>query len=173
MSDPELSLVPTALAEQHNYFMQLALTQAQRAYDLGEVPVGAVIVDQNNQFVASGFNQTIRFNDPTAHAEIVALRQAAQVLNNYRLPNLRLYVTLEPCTMCIGALLHARIGQIIYGAADPKTGACGSVLALHAQTALNHQTTVSSGVLAQACSRILRQFFRERRQGHKNDCSCP
>ena len=98
------------LAEQHNHFMQIALTQAQLAYDSGEVPVGAVLVNQENQVVASGYNQTITLKDPTAHAEIMALRQAAQQLQNYRLPDLRLYVTLEPCIMCMGALMHARIG---------------------------------------------------------------
>ena len=153
------------LAEQHNHFMQIALTQAQLAYDSGEVPVGAVLVNQENQVVASGYNQTITLKDPTAHAEIMALRQAAQQLQNYRLPDLRLYVTLEPCIMCMGALMHARIGQVIYGASDPKTGACGSLLSVHAHKQLNHQTHVSAGVLAQPCGKILRQFFQARRRG--------
>ena len=153
------------LASQHNHFMQLALEQAQLAYEAGEVPVGAVVVNSDNQVVASAFNQTITLHDPTAHAEIMALRQAAVLLKNHRLPQLRLYVTLEPCVMCMGALMHARIGQVVYGAADPKTGACGSLLSVHAHKQLNHQTRVSAGVLAQPCGKILRQFFQARRRG--------
>ncbi len=156
------------LASQHNHFMQLALEQAQLAYEAGEVPVGAVVVNSDNQVVASAFNQTITLHDPTAHAEIMALRQAAVLLKNHRLPQLRLYVTLEPCVMCMGALMHARIGQVVYGAADPKTGACGSQLSVHAHKQLNHQTRLSSGVLAEPCGKILRQFFQERRRGTKH-----
>lgn len=154
--------------EQDQYFMRLALEQAQYAYELGEVPVGAVLVDANNQVIASGYNQTITRHDPTAHAEIMALRAAATKLENYRLPHLRLYVTLEPCVMCLGALMHARIGQVIFGASDAKTGACGGALSVHAHSQLNHQTRISSGVLAEPCGKILRQFFRERRRGIKH-----
>ena len=143
--------------------MALALDQAYQARERGEVPVGAVVVDAVGQVLGCGYNRTITDNDPTAHAEIVALRQAAQSVSNYRLPGMRLYVTLEPCAMCIGAMLHARLGRIVYGASDPKTGACGSVLSVHTIAQLNHQTLVYSGLMAEACGQILRDFFRERR----------
>ncbi len=143
--------------------MRLALEQAKLAYAAGEVPVGAVVCDANGEVIAAGFNRTIMDHDPTAHAEIVALRQAARVMTNYRLPELTMYVTLEPCAMCMGAMLHARISQVIYGASDPKTGACSSVFSLHEIPQLNHQTHVSGGVLAEECGTMLRQFFRERR----------
>ncbi|MCC2595461.1 tRNA adenosine(34) deaminase TadA [Pusillimonas sp. MFBS29] len=143
--------------------MQLALAQAGLAYAAGEVPVGAVVLDAEGELIGSGFNRTITDSDPTAHAEIVALRVAAAHMGNYRLPGARLYVTLEPCIMCIGAMLHARLDRIVYGAADPKTGACGSVLAAHEISRLNHQTTVQGGVLEDECAELLRRFFRERR----------
>lgn len=143
--------------------MALALEQACQARERGEVPVGAVVVDSGGQVLGRGYNRTITDNDPTAHAEIVALRQAAQSVSNYRLPGMRLYVTLEPCAMCIGAMLHARLDRIVYGASDPKTGACGSVLSVHMIAQLNHQTQVHSGLMAQACGQMLRDFFRERR----------
>lgn len=144
-------------------FMRLALEQAQLAYDLGEVPVGAVLV-KDGQVIARGCNQPIGKHDPTAHAEIVALRGAAELLGNYRLPGCELYVTLEPCMMCCGAMLHARLARVVYGAADPKTGAAGSVLDLFAQEQLNHQTGVAGGVLAEECGALLRSFFAERRK---------
>lgn len=143
--------------------MRLALDQARLAYAAGEVPVGAVVCDASGVVIASGYNRTIMDHDPTAHAEIVALRQAARVMANYRLPELSLYVTLEPCAMCMGAMLHARISRVIYGASDPKTGVCSSVFSLHEIPQLNHQTQVSSGILAEECGAMLRQFFRERR----------
>lgn len=152
-----------AFTPQDETFMRLALQQAQLAWQVGEVPVGAVIVDAQGQVVGQGFNRTITDSDPTAHAEIVALRQAARHQANYRLPGLRLYVTLEPCAMCIGAMLHARLDTIIFGADDPKTGACGSVLTIHAVQSLNHQTHVRGGLLADACGGLLRDFFRQRR----------
>lgn len=148
--------------------MRLALEQAALARDAGEVPVGAVIVDADGAILGTGFNRTITDHDPTCHAEIVALRQAAGALRNYRLPGARLYVTLEPCAMCVGALLHARVAQVIYGAADPKTGACGSVLDLPGIGHLNHQTEFRGGVLADECGEILRAFFRERRRIQKS-----
>jgi tRNA(adenine34) deaminase len=143
--------------------MRLALAQAVQAKELGEVPVGAVLLDADGQLLASGFNRTIVDHDPTAHAEIVALRAAARAAQNYRLPGATLYVTLEPCAMCLGAMLHARVGRIVFAAADPKTGACGSVVNLLEHASLNHQTTAVSGVLAEECGQYLRDFFRDRR----------
>ena len=143
--------------------MRLALAQAVQAKELGEVPVGAVLLDADGQLLASGFNRTIVDHDPTAHAEIVALRAAARAVQNYRLPGATLYVTLEPCAMCLGAMLHARIGRIVFATADPKTGACGGVVNLLEHATLNHQTTAMSGVLAEECGQYLRDFFRDRR----------
>jgi tRNA(adenine34) deaminase len=143
--------------------MRLALAQAVKAKELGEVPVGAVLLDADGQLLASGFNRTIVDHDPTAHAEIVALRAAARSVQNYRLPGATLYVTLEPCAMCLGAMLHARIGRIVFATADPKTGACGGVVNLLEHATLNHQTTAVSGVLAEECGQYLRDFFRDRR----------
>ncbi len=144
-------------------WMQLALAQAAQAQQLGEVPVGAVLVDAQGELLATGFNRTIIDHDPTAHAEIVALRVGAKQLQNYRLPGASLYVTLEPCAMCLGAMLHARLARVVFGAPDPKTGACGSVLNLALEKQLNHHTQVEGGVLAQECGDTLRQFFKERR----------
>jgi tRNA(adenine34) deaminase len=149
-------------------FMQLALTQAQQAWALGEVPVGAVVV-KDGVVIASGFNRPIGSHDPTAHAEIMALRAAAQILGNYRLPGCELYVTLEPCVMCAGAMMHARLARVIYGAADPKTGACGSVVNLFEQEKLNHHTGLSGGVMAEQCAALLKGFFAERRASRRNE----
>lgn len=143
-------------------YMRQALDQAHNAWMLGEVPVGAVVV-KDGHVIATGFNQPIGTHDPTAHAEIMALRAASMALGNYRLPGCELYVTLEPCAMCSGAMMHARLARIVYGAADPKTGACGSILDLFAQDRLNHHAVVVGGVLAQECGAVLRQFFAERR----------
>jgi len=147
--------------------MRLALEQAAQAQSLGEVPVGAVVLDGAGRVIGAGFNRTISGHDPTGHAEIVALRQAAQALGNYRLPEASLFVTLEPCAMCVGAILHARLARVVYGAADPKTGACHSVLNVPAIAQLNHQTQVEGGLLAQECGELLRGFFRARRQAAK------
>lgn len=155
-------LLPACEADHEG--MRLALAQAHLAYQAGEVPVGAIITDAQGQQIAAGFNQTISTTDPTAHAEIVALRQAAKVLSNYRLPGLTVYVTLEPCLMCMGALFNARIERIVFGAHDAKTGVCGSVLTLQDDTRLNHHAQVQGGVLADECVALLRQFFRERRE---------
>jgi tRNA(adenine34) deaminase len=144
-------------------FMRLALEQAALAWDSGEVPVGAVVV-KDGKVIARGFNQPIGQHDPSAHAEIVALRAAGDLLGNYRLPGCELYVTLEPCVMCSGAMLHARLSRVVYGAADPKTGACGSVVNLFGQAELNHQTRVSGGVLAGASGTLLKNFFAARRK---------
>lgn len=146
----------------HDDFMKLALEQAQHAWGLGEVPVGAVVV-KDGVVIATGYNQPIGKHDPTAHAEIVALRAAAEVLGNYRLPGCELYVTLEPCVMCSGAMMHARVAKIVYGAPDPKTGACGSVVNLFEQEQLNHHAQVTGGVLADACADLLKRFFAARR----------
>ncbi len=146
--------------------MRAALEQAEQAWELGEVPVGAVVLDGAGKLIGAGFNRTIVDHDPTAHAEIVALRMAARAVGNYRLPEASLYVTLEPCAMCTGAVLHARLNRVVYGARDPKTGACGSVLDVPASP-FNHQTTVRAGLLEQECGELLRRFFRERRLSAK------
>ena len=143
--------------------MQQALSQAHNAWALGEVPVGAVVV-KDGQVIATGFNQPIGTHDPTAHAEIMALRAAATILGNYRLPGCELYVTLEPCVMCAGAMMHARLKRVVFGAADPKTGACGSIVNLFEQEKLNHHTEVIGGVLAEECGGLLKAFFAERRR---------
>jgi tRNA(adenine34) deaminase len=144
-------------------FMREALALAQQAADNGEVPVGAIIV-KDGLIIGRGANAPISQHDPTAHAEIQALRQAAQHIGNYRLVDCTLYVTLEPCAMCSGAIQHARIAHLVYGANDPKTGCCGSVLNLMAETKLNHHTEVTSGVLAEDCGNLLSGFFKARRQ---------
>jgi tRNA(adenine34) deaminase len=144
-------------------FMRLALDQAHNAWALAEVPVGAVVV-RDGQVIATGFNQPIGNSDPTAHAEIQALRAAAELLGNYRLNHCEMFVTLEPCAMCAGAMQHARIQRLVYGAADPKTGACGSVVDLFAQPRLNHHTAVRAGVMADEAAALLSRFFAERRE---------
>lgn len=144
-------------------FMHQAISQAHNAWALGEVPVGAVVV-KDGEIVATGFNQPIGTHDPTAHAEIMALRAAATILGNYRLPGCELYVTLEPCAMCSGAMMHARLARVVYGASDPKTGACGSIVNLFEQEKLNHHTEVVGGVLGEECGTLLKEFFAERRR---------
>ena len=148
-------------------FMRIALAAADQARALGEVPVGAVLV-KAGEIIATGFNQPIGRHDPTAHAEIAALRAAAELLGNYRLPGCTLYVTLEPCVMCAGAMLHARLSRVVFGAADPKTGACGSVLNLFAEAKLNHHAELTVGVLAEECGTMLSEFFAERRSQSRN-----
>jgi tRNA(adenine34) deaminase len=160
-----LSCVPATdppAAAQDEAFMREALALAAQGRAAGEVPVGAVLV-LDGHVVGRGFNAPISRNDPSAHAEMVALREAAAVLGNYRLPGSTLYVTLEPCTMCAGAMMHARVARVVFGAPDPKTGACGGVLDLFAEARLNHHATVAGGVLAEDCGELLRAFFRERR----------
>ena len=145
------------------YFMEQAMVQARRAETLGEVPVGAVVV-KDGVIIATGYNHPIGTHDPTAHAEIMALRAAAAALGNYRLPGCTLYVTLEPCAMCSGAMMHARLERVVFGASDPKTGACGSVLNLFDEPRLNHHAALQGGVLAEQCGGLLREFFAMRRQ---------
>jgi tRNA(adenine34) deaminase len=147
---------------QDEFYMREALSLARSAECLGEVPVGALVV-RDGVIVGRGFNSPIGESDPTAHAEIAALRDAARNLNNYRLPGCELFVTLEPCAMCAGAILHARIARVIYGARDLKTGVHGSVIDLFAVERLNHHTEVVGGVLAEECGRLLSGFFAERR----------
>jgi len=144
-------------------YMSIAMELARHAWRAGEVPVGAIVV-WNGEIVGRGFNQPISRRDPTAHAEIMALRDAGRRLDNYRLPECSLYVTLEPCAMCAGAIMHARIRRLVYGAADPKTGAAESVVSLFAQTRLNHHTEIEGGVLARECGELISDFFRERRR---------
>jgi len=148
------------------FYMREALLLARQARDAGEVPVGAVVV-QGGAIVGRGFNAPISRHDPSAHAEMMALRDAAQRLGNYRLPGVSLYVTLEPCAMCAGAIMHARVARMVFGAADLKTGAAGSVLDLFAETRLNHHASVTGGVLAAECGMMLSDFFAERRQAAK------
>lgn len=143
-------------------FMQRALELARQAEAAGEVPVGAVIV-KDGIIIGEGFNQPIRLHDPSAHAEMLALRAAASQVENYRLAGCTLYVTLEPCAMCMGAMVHARIGRLVYATADPRTGSAGSIMDLARHPALNHQLEVSSGVLETECAEQLRTFFRSRR----------
>ena len=143
-------------------FMREALGLAAQAAAAGEVPVGAVVV-REGRIIGRGFNRPISSRDPTAHAEIVALREAAGVEANYRLPGCDLYVTLEPCAMCVGAMVHARIARVLFGATDPKTGACGSIVDLPAIVHWNHHGVFSGGILADECGALLRRFFAERR----------
>lgn len=149
-------------SELDRQFMQQALEMARLAAKAGEVPVGAVLV-RDGQVIASAFNQPITQHDPSAHAEMLALRAAAESERNYRLPGTTLYVTLEPCTMCAGAMLHARIDRVVFGAYDPKTGAAGSVMDVFSEKQINHQTEVHGGMMSEECGQLLRDFFKERR----------
>ncbi|KAA3647529.1 MAG: tRNA adenosine(34) deaminase TadA [Proteobacteria bacterium] len=149
------------------HYMQLALDQAKLAAEQDEVPVGAIIV-LNNKLIAAAHNSQIQLQNPTAHAEILAIEQAAQELQNYRLPGCSLYVTLEPCLMCVGAMIHARIERLIYGASDPKSGMAETVDSQFDKSHHNHQVVVTGGVLAQQCGDVLRDFFRAKRQAQKS-----
>lgn len=149
------------------FFMTRALSLADKAQALGEIPVGAVLVDEHNQIIGEGWNLSIIHSDPTAHAEIVALRQGAEKIRNYRLLNCTLYVTLEPCTMCAGAILHSRIKRLVFGAADEKTGAVGSRFHFFEDYKMNHVVEVTGGILAEKCGRKLSDFFRMRREQKK------
>jgi len=149
-------------AELDQQYMRMAIEQAQLAAQAGEVPVGAVLV-KDSQVIAKAFNKPITNHDPSAHAEMLTLREAALAQENYRIPGGTLYVTLEPCAMCSGAMLHARIGRVVYGAPDPKTGAAGSVIDLFASKQINHQTSVEGGIMSEECGQLLRDFFKGRR----------
>jgi tRNA(adenine34) deaminase len=165
--DDAASVVATpavlAVSDRDRRYMTLALEAAESARAAGEVPVGAVLV-RGDEVVATGFNHPIGAHDPSAHAEMAALRAGARSLQNYRLPGCELFVTLEPCLMCAGAIMHARIARVVFGAHDPKTGACGSVVDAFANTQLNHHTHVTGGVLGTECGDALRSFFAHRRQ---------
>jgi tRNA(adenine34) deaminase len=147
----------------HEEFMRLALEEAKRAGQLDEVPVGAVLVSANGEVLAAAGNRTLAAADPTAHAEILALRAAARKVQNYRLLYTTLYVTIEPCPMCMGAILHARVAKLVYGAADPKWGAAGSLYDLPNDTRLNHRVEVAAGVLEIDCRELIQTFFRKKR----------
>lgn len=145
------------------YFMQRAMSLAHKAQAIGEIPVGAVVV-ANGEIIGEGYNQSITLNDPSAHAEMLAIRQAGKVLNNYRMLECTLYVTLEPCPMCAGLLVHSRINRLVFAASDEKTGSAGSVFNLVNHEQLNHQVEVTRGVLANECSDMLSSFFKQRRK---------
>ena len=159
-------MTQTATTTTDSDFMQIALNLAQQAALNDEVPVGAIVV-KDGIVIGRGSNAPIGLHDPTAHAEVIAMREAAQHLGNYRLVDCTLYVTLEPCAMCSGALQHARIARLVYGASDPKTGACGSVVNLMGEPKLNHHCEVLASVLAEECGAILTAFFKQRRLSNK------
>ena len=160
MSSPPSSAIPLSDAA----LMQLAIEQARAAEAAGEVPVGAIVVAPDGATILGrGWNRVIADSDPTAHCEIVAMREAGRTLGNYRLTGCTLVCTLEPCAMCVGAILHARIGRLLYAARDPKAGACGSVLSVMNYPALNHRVEIVEGVLGEECSAMLTDFFRRRR----------
>ena len=150
--------------------MRLALGEAKRAFDEDETPIGAVVV-QGGRVIALAHNRPVHLRDPTAHAEILALRRAAKKLGNYRLTGCSLYVTIEPCAMCAGAIVHARLGRVVFGARDPKAGASGSALKVLNHPKLNHQVEIAQGILEDDCSSILREFFRHRRREQKTEPS--
>jgi tRNA(adenine34) deaminase len=147
----------------YDHFMGLALEQAQKGYECSEVPIGAVLIGSGGEILGTAHNAPISLCDPTAHAEVLVLRQASKALGNYRLPGCSLYVTIEPCAMCVGALLHARVSLLVFGAADPKAGAAGSVVDLTKVEVFNHYIQVIEGVRAEECAELLRRFFLERR----------
>lgn len=149
-------------AELDQQYMRIAIEQAQLAAQSGEVPVGAVLV-KDGQVISKAFNKPIANHDPSAHAEMLAIRETALAEENYRIPGSTIYVTLEPCAMCSGAMLHARIDRVVYGAPDPKTGAAGSVLDIFSSKQINHQTSVEGGIMSEECGQLLRDFFKGRR----------
>lgn len=163
-----MSMNPVPVRETDEAWMRAALAEARRAHEAGEVPVGAVIVAEG-AIVGRGYNQPISGRDPTAHAEVVALRDAAGRLGNYRLPGATLYVTMEPCVMCAGAILHARVARVVYGAREYKTGAHGSILDVFAEPRLNHHCEIEGGVLADECAAMLTSFFESRRQQRRQE----
>jgi len=150
----------------HDYYMRQALSEAQKAYEQGEVPVGCIIV-HNNTIIARGYNQREKLQDPTAHAEMLAITSAASALGSWRLEDTKMYVTLEPCPMCAGAIILSRIPEVYFGAFDPKAGCCGTLMNLLSDTRFNHQPNVVSGICANECSSLLTKFFQEIRQKSK------
>ena len=151
------------MSDTHTKFMELALDEAKKAGQIGEVPVGAILVSENGEILSADHNQTIKLADPTAHAEILALRNASHEINNYRLLNTTLYVTVEPCIMCMGAIVHARISRVVFGATDPKWGAAGSLYNYAADDRLNHRVEIITDVCADDCRRLMQDFFRAKR----------
>ena len=147
----------------HGKYMRLALSEAKKAGQMGEVPIGAILVSENGKILSSTHNRTIDLADPTAHAEILALREAALKINNYRLLNTTLYVTVEPCIMCMGAIVHARISKLVFGTGDPKWGAAGSLYNFAEDDRLNHRVAITNGVCQQECLRLMQEFFRGKR----------
>jgi tRNA(adenine34) deaminase len=156
--------MPTPTHDELTAWMKLALIEADKAADAGEVPVGCVIIGPNGEVLATGQNRRERDEDPTGHAEIVAMREAARVTDSWRLVGCTLLVTLEPCAMCAGAIVNARVPRVVFGATDPKAGACGSVLDITADDRLNHRPQVIGGIEQEACAEVLRAFFREQRR---------
>ena len=152
------------MLEEHGYYMDLALTEAQKAFAADEVPVGAVLIDGEGDILAAAHNRTICHHDPTAHAEIAAIRKAGQKIKNYRFLNATLYVTVEPCVMCMGAIIHSRISHVVFGAMDLKWGAAGSLYRLQEDRRLNHRPQVTGGVCEDACRQIMQDFFKTKRQ---------
>ena len=148
----------------HEFYMQIALSEALKAYEMGEVPVGAVVMSSGGEVLSKSHNETMRRNDPSGHAEIIALREAAKALKNYRLNKTRIYVTIEPCIMCAGALIHARVEEVIFGVSDPKGGGLETLYQLGNDARLNHHLKVTSGVLKAECGEIIQRFFKEKRK---------
>ena len=151
------------MADAHEYYMELAIKEAKIAGQIGEVPVGAILVSENGEILSAAHNLTIKLVDPTAHAEILALRKAALEINNYRLLNTTLYVTVEPCIMCMGAIVHARISRVVFGTTDPKWGAAGSLYNVAEDDRLNHHVEIITGARAEDCRRLMQDFFRAKR----------
>ena len=147
----------------HQYFMKLALVEAEKAFKADEVPVGAVLIDQDQNILSAAYNQTISKHDPTAHAEILTLRKAGKRINNYRFVNTTLYVTVEPCIMCMGAIIHSRVRHVVFGTPDLKWGAAGSLYAFHDDMRLNHQPRITKGICKKQCKRLMVDFFKEKR----------
>ena len=153
----------------HEFYMRIALNEALKAYEIGEIPVGAAVISSEGEVLSKSHNESIRRHDPSAHAEIIALREAAETLKNYRLNKSRIYVTIEPCVMCAGALIHARVEEVIFGVADPKAGGLVTLYQLGNDIRLNHRLKVISGVLEAECGEIIQRFFKEKRKNNGNN----
>jgi tRNA(adenine34) deaminase len=153
----------STLCLDHNYFMELALNEAEKAFSADEVPVGAILIDNDGKILSAAFNQTISQHDPTAHAEISALRKAGQKIKNYRFVNSTLYVTVEPCIMCMGAIIHSRVSHVVFGTPDPKWGAAGSLYEFQNDLRLNHQPLITEGICKEKCRQLMVDFFKQKR----------